>query len=331
VSLADLGFTGEQERVYLALLAAPHSDLASLADQTRLDEEELRNVLDALSEFGVIRITSAGLSVLDPMVGLGQLIEQVEDRLLARYRLVSGLRAEVSVLQASFARAPKPADESEVERIEGVKAVRERITELSFFARDYICAIHPGGPQSLESLEASRPLDMRSIRRRLQLRLVHEEQVLDDEINRSYLRELVMLGVGVRLIGQAHGRMLIFDGQAAVVPMDPQDSKRGALIVRHPALVAGLQDLFEQVWESARELPPDPLGTAVPAEDTGPIPDQDRRLLVMLASGVTDETAAREIGMSVRHLRRRMSRLMSMLGAKSRFEAGVEAARRGWL
>jgi sugar-specific transcriptional regulator TrmB len=296
VTLANLGFTGEQERVYLALLAAPSSDLTSLGEQTRLDEEELRNVLDALCEFGVIRITSAGLSVLDPMVGLGQLIEQIEDRLMASYRLVSGLRAEIGVLQARFARAPKPSDESEVERIDGVKAVRERIAELSFFARDYICAIHPGGPQSLESLEASRPLDIRSIRRGLRLRLIHEAQVLDDEINRSYLRELVMLDVGVRLIGQAHGRMLIFDGQAAVVPMDPQDSRRGALIVRHPALIAGLQDLFERIWESAQELPPDASAAALPAEEAGPLPDEDRRLLGMLASGVTDGQGDRPVG-----------------------------------
>jgi len=168
-----------------------------------------------LAEFGVIRITSAGLSVLDPKVGLGQLIEQTEDELMARYRLLSGLRAEVAVLQAGFLRTPAVNGEPEIERVEGVKAVRERIAELSFFVRDYVCAIHPGGPQSLESLEASRPLDMRAIRRRVRMRLIHEARVLDDEINRSYLRELVTLGVGVRLIDQASGRMLIFDGQAA--------------------------------------------------------------------------------------------------------------------
>jgi sugar-specific transcriptional regulator TrmB/DNA-binding CsgD family transcriptional regulator len=331
MSLADLGFTEEQERVYLALLSAPTSDLVSLARQTLLDEEGLRNVLDGLSEFGVVRITSAGLSVLDPIVGLGRLIERVEDELMARYRLVSGLRAEVGVLQAGFVRAPTVADEPEIERVAGVKAVRERIAELSFFARDYVCAIHPGGPQSLEALEASRPLDMRAIRRRLRMRLIHEAQLIDDEINRSYLRELVTLGVNVRLVEHASGRMLIFDGRAAVVPMDPLDSKRGALIVRHPALIAGLQDLFERVWESAQGLPPDAPGSHALAGENGPITDQDRRLLAMLSSGMTDETAAREIGVSVRHLRRRMSRLMAMMGARSRFEAGAEAARRGWL
>ena len=59
--------------------------------------------------------------------------------------------------------------------------------------------------------------------------------------------------------------------------------------------------------------------------------DRDRRLLVLLSSGCTDEAAAREFGISVRHLRRQVARLMAELGARSRFEAGAEASRRGWL
>jgi DNA-binding NarL/FixJ family response regulator len=101
------------------------------------------------------------------------------------------------------------------------------------------------------------------------------------------------------------------------------------LIVRHPGLVAGLQDLFDRTWSGARELPW-VNGEDDPEEGLA-ITDSDRRVLAMLASGCTDETAAREIGVSVRHLRRRIARLMTLLGAHSRFEAGVEAARRGLL
>ncbi len=331
MSLRDLGFTKMQEKVYLAMLADPTADLASLARQTSSDEEELRNVLDALSDAGVVRIDSSGLTVLDPGLTLGRLIEQIEDDLMSRYRLVSGTRSEVAALQADFLLPMGRRDEPDIERVEGLEAVRERIAELSFFSRTYVYAIQPGGPQSAASLKASRPLDMRAVRRSLEMRLVHEASVLDDELNRSYLRELVMLGVGVRVTGRSVGRMLILDGQVAVVPMEPGNSRRGALIVRHPGLVAGLLDLFHRIWDAAEELPPEAEGGPSPADGGAGVTDTDRRLLAMLASGCTDETAAREIGVSVRHLRRRISRLMSALGAKSRFEAGVEASRRGWL
>ena len=40
---------------------------------------------------------------------------------------------------------------------------------------------------------------------------------------------------------------------------------------------------------------------------------------------------ARTLGISLRTTRRRVAALMAELGADSRFQAGVEAVRRGWL
>jgi DNA-binding NarL/FixJ family response regulator len=70
------------------------------------------------------------------------------------------------------------------------------------------------------------------------------------------------------------------------------------------------------------------------ADQDGPaleLTDDDRRVLALLARGCTDETAARQVGVSVRHLRRRVARLMNHLQVTSRFSAGVAAAHRGWI
>ena len=40
---------------------------------------------------------------------------------------------------------------------------------------------------------------------------------------------------------------------------------------------------------------------------------------------------ARNLGLSLRTVRRRIAALMNDLGVDTRFQAGVEAARRGWL
>ena len=58
----------------------------------------------------------------------------------------------------------------------------------------------------------------------------------------------------------------------------------------------------------------------------------DRRLLLgQLAGGAKDEQIARALGLSVRTVRRRVAELLDELGADSRFQAGVEAVRRGWI
>lgn len=61
-------------------------------------------------------------------------------------------------------------------------------------------------------------------------------------------------------------------------------------------------------------------------------PEEDFRvLLVLLAAGLTDAAIARAQGWSERTTQRRVQQLLSNLGAVTRFQAGLIAARRGWL
>lgn len=51
----------------------------------------------------------------------------------------------------------------------------------------------------------------------------------------------------------------------------------------------------------------------------------------MLEDGHTDEVIARKLGVSIRTVRRLMADLLKTLNAESRFQAGVQATRRGWI
>jgi DNA-binding NarL/FixJ family response regulator len=96
--------------------------------------------------------------------------------------------------------------------------------------------------------------------------------------------------------------------------------------VREPGLVDQLTALFELVWTDAL-----PLGAPTPEEAAAELSPIDRHLLRLLADGLTDDAAGKRMGISARTVRRIMADLMDRLGAESRFEAGVQAARRGWL
>ena len=48
-------------------------------------------------------------------------------------------------------------------------------------------------------------------------------------------------------------------------------------------------------------------------------------------AGLTDESIAREFGVSERTIARRIGRLQEALGAQTRFQLGVQASRQGWL
>ena len=59
--------------------------------------------------------------------------------------------------------------------------------------------------------------------------------------------------------------------------------------------------------------------------------DERAFLVRQLASGAKDEQIARTLGLSLRTVRRRVADLMIQLGVDTRFQAGAEAVRRGWL
>jgi DNA-binding CsgD family transcriptional regulator len=60
-------------------------------------------------------------------------------------------------------------------------------------------------------------------------------------------------------------------------------------------------------------------------------PEGYRDVLEQLRLGVTDQTASRQLNISPRTFSRRVADLLDYLGVKTRFQAGVEAARRGWV
>jgi len=82
-------------------------------------------------------------------------------------------------------------------------------------------------------------------------------------------------------------------------------------------------------WDrgAARETRAD---AGFPAMPDSPTLDE-RNLLQRMADGSTDESIARRLGISDRQVRRRIARLLQRLGVSSRFAAGAEAVRRGWL
>lgn len=332
MTLRDLGFTELQEAVYTALLADPSRDMPALSVRTGADQDAVRAALDDLARLGVLQSdpgAPARFSARDPGVAIGELIEGLEEEALHRQRRVAAVRAQLPQLVALRRRAA-PGDSGEpgtacgVETIGALADVREKLDELSFHTRTSVWSIQPAGPYSTQSRAAGVPLDQRGLRRGLDTRIIYDVAVLATERGRASLRHRVVAGAQVRLRRGPLQRLIIMDERVAVLRADPRGGDGGAVIVWQPGLLGGLRELFVQSWEAAQELP---SATASEPE----LSEDDQAILGLLATGATDEIAARQVGVSVRHFRRQVARLMARLDAGSRFEAGAAAARRGWI
>ncbi len=106
---------------------------------------------------------------------------------------------------------------------------------------------------------------------------------------------------------------------------DDQDAEDAAvgLVVHTAGIVSGMLRLFERMWELAS-----PVSRGSSSDE---IDRRDLTLLRLMSAGVADASIARQTGVSQRTVERRIRSLMERLGAGTRFQAGVQAVRRGWL
>ncbi|MEU5975003.1 DNA-binding response regulator [Streptomyces sp. NPDC047315] len=117
--------------------------------------------------------------------------------------------------------------------------------------------------------------------------------------------------------------IIVADRSVAAVPLDLDLHDNGVLLIRDPVLVHALVRTHQAWWETGD----DPARQARPPG----APAHLRPVLEAILAGLTDDAAAARLNMSGRTYSRRVGELMNALGTSSRFRAGVEAARRGWV
>ncbi|RAG85043.1 LuxR family transcriptional regulator [Streptacidiphilus pinicola] len=157
------------------------------------------------------------------------------------------------------------------------------------------------------------------------IRSVSRESFRNDPDTLAYAEWLTRLGGQMRTVPSVPIPLIVVDRKLAILPLDVSDPRIGALEVHSPSVVAVVHALFESVWAVAT-----PFGETAPIDEHGCNP-MERALLDLISTGCTDDAAARKLGVSLRTVRRIMSGLMFRLDASSRFQAGINAAKRGWL
>ncbi|KAB7846888.1 LuxR C-terminal-related transcriptional regulator [Streptomyces mobaraensis] len=331
--LTALGLDTATERVYRGMLRYPHAGVADLSRRLGLTERRLREALDQLVDMELLHSSRENpdlLRVVNPEVGLELLVRRRECELARRQEELARGKEAVARTVAEFAALRSDSRMEVAERLVGLDAVQGRLEWLAREVTEECLAINPGGSQSKASLDAARPLDEDALGRGVRLLVLYQDSVRNDQGTLSYARWMAEKGGEVRTRPVVPPRLLIFDRRTAVVPLDPGNSRLGAVCTRSPGIVAALVALFELAWETANPLGADGRGRAAD-EGAETLTPAERELLKILASGLTDEAAGKRLGVSLRTVRRQMAALMERLGATSRFEAGLKAARRGWL
>ena len=319
-SLTALGLTSAEETLYRALLRTPSLTVEEAALHLDEQAQPLPEVIDRLVQLGLVRYDDAELVAARPEQALERLIGDEQRRVQERQEQLMALQRLVPALESEHRAARGPlGDPVQIEAI----PFGEALPVMQQLARE-----SPGDLLWMRSdqwrLAVSHSVDAwmeRQLREGRRSRALYPARVLEEAP--ETVRKRADLGEHVRVLGTLPGRLAVLGESVALVPrrFDPSDNV--LLIVRQPALVQALTMLFEALWERALVVPG--IGEDVEGQSA------QRLILDQLARGAKDEQIARTLGLSLRTVRRRVADLMDDLEATSRFQAGVEAVRRGWL
>lgn len=248
-----------------------------------------------------------GMAVaVPPEVAFGQLLT----------RFTAGVAARQAALCAAMSDAvcwDDPA-EAPVELLTDPLAVQRVAEEVMTHARTEACefAVATHDPSLVELDPSVGPLTGPGVRSRV----VYAAACLSSALGRQIIDVCREAGEEQRFFSGWMTGLRIGDDSVAVVRLDG-----GALYVRSRPLVALLRTWFDLVWE--RSAPPSDSAVRLSA--------QELAVLEMQAAGHKDAAIARALGCNVRTVRRHVAAILAALGVDSRFAAGVEAVRRGWL
>ncbi|WP_061295567.1 TrmB family transcriptional regulator [Herbidospora cretacea] len=323
--LRELGLDDHADAIYRAILTQKDGEISKIAERLEMSESYVRATVDRLVDMSLLRRSSGTLQPASPSVAFHSMLQRQRADLLRRQEAFFAAERAVNRLVSEYSEMCGVGNRSECDRLESVEAVRARIETLAHGTTSECQSLMPGGAQSAASLEASRPLDELLLQRGASVRALYLDSAWNDAPTHAYARWLTDLGGEVRSAPTLPLRIVIFDRKVALVPLDPQDSSKGAVEVCGEGLISALVALFEQIWIVAT-----PYGAGQRRCEEKPTP-QELELLRLLALGLTDEAASKKLGIGLRTHRRIVADLMDRLNARSRFEAGVKALQRGWV
>ena len=160
-----------------------------------------------------------------------------------------------------------------------------------------------------------------AIRKGLDQLTIYDDSVLEDARGRQWIAEWAEAGERQRVLQGVPSEFAVYGETAVVAVGSWGDVTADYVVVRDPMLIQLFAALFDRMWEQSSPMP------TSRSSDQG----EDGHLLELLSRGLKDEAIARYLGWSLRTVRRRVARLMTDLGARTRFQLGAEAVRAGRL
>ena len=255
--LTDLGLTGYEARVYLALISRDRYTAAQLSRESKVPRQRIYDVLSGLTERGLVRPLPGRITrytAVDPASAI--------ERLMAAHRSTFSRLEETTVrlVEALVPAWSSGRDETDpldyVEVLRDREVLSERIDEIQTEAQHEILAM-----AKLPHLISANPSGLATTRRLVEsggrVRCIYESGVLTSSEKVAGIRRYADAGEEARVADSVPMRIWIVDGTRVVMSLrDPvaESTSTTNILIEHPALAQCLTYAFEAIWAGAKPL-----------------------------------------------------------------------------
>jgi hypothetical protein len=328
--LEHIGLTPDDERVYRVVLERAGT-IEDLCTRTGLAEQRLATALQRLADLDLAAPDGTRWVARPPDAALSSLHARREADLEREQRAVRDGRALVAQFLLTAPRTSNGSEPHLVEIVEGNEAVGARVFQVVESATTVV-RILDRPPYVYNAPAAGSTLDqeLRLLGAGIEFRVVYDATTFTPPELSQCLSDSLGAGEQARVLQDVPVKLVAADSNVAIIPLVPAPGEPGRAVVLHtPVMVDPLTALFESLWQRAIPVGGADAGDTL-ARHEAPNAD-DRVLLRLLAAGLKDGAIARHLGTSERTTNRRIAELIDRLDAQPRFQAGLQAARRGWL
>ncbi|WP_329551584.1 helix-turn-helix transcriptional regulator [Streptomyces sp. NBC_00696] len=294
------------------------------ASELGLPQERAAAALKRLAVLGLVRPvrnTPDEVAVVDPDAVATTLTAPLRAAIRRQEEQLDLIHGKIDRLRDHFFAGRTGNRDDTVEMIPTLQEVRAALNRASDECRQEVVSSQPGGSGRVpEAMEEALGRDHALLSRNVRMRTLYHHTARFNAPSQAYVAAATALGAEYRTAHELIGRVIIYDESLAFLP--ERTGSWGAVAVREPTIVGYLHAIFEQQWIRAT-----PFSDA--AQDGLELVAKEihQTIVDLLAAGLKDESIARRLGMSLRTARRHIADIMEELGADSRFQAGVLAAR----
>ncbi|TCM44468.1 LuxR C-terminal-related transcriptional regulator [Kribbella sp. VKM Ac-2568] len=314
--LRALGISAEAEAIYLDLMARGALSIDEVAEGA---PGSVDGPLDELAAVALIERSDGKVLPQPPHLAM--------EALAQRHTKEADLARESAALLSELWTAGI-GQQTYVELLPSAEAAWSVLGNVQVDARERVRAMTVGNQASPQHRIVDGLFD--ALARGVTYEVIYGTQVLQDSEALRKVQLCVDAGEQARVFPQVPLNLTLVDDRWALVSARTTVggiTSTAAMVVHHSPFLTGLVGVFDAFWRMAVPIT---SGTE-PSDVTGAPSLETKRLLTYLSAGLTDESIAREFGVSERTIARRISRLQETLGAQTRFQLGVQASRQQWL